>query len=108
ETFLTDVRIPHGNVLGDVDDGWRVAQTTLMYERNMIGGGGSGVGFANILDLARDMERTDDPVVRQRLAECYTRFEILKWLAQRSRAAAARGKIVGPEASVMKLLMSLR
>jgi alkylation response protein AidB-like acyl-CoA dehydrogenase len=108
ETFLTDVRIPHANVLGDVDDGWRVAQTTLMHERNMIGGGGSGVGFANILDLARETGRTDEPVMRQRLAESYTRFEILKWLAQRSRAAAARGKVVGPEASVMKLLMSIR
>ncbi len=108
ETFLTDVRIPNANVLGDVDDGWRVAQTTLMHERNMIGGGGSGVGFANILDLAREMGRTDDLVVRQRLAQSYTRFEVLKWLAQRSRAAAARGKVVGPEASVMKLLMSIR
>jgi alkylation response protein AidB-like acyl-CoA dehydrogenase len=108
ETFLTDVRIPNANVLGDVDDGWRVAQTTLMHERNMIGGGGSGVGFANILDLAREMGRTDDARFRQRLAECYTRFEILKWLAQRSRAAAKAGRSPGPEASVMKLLMSIR
>ena len=108
ETFLTDVRIPHANVLGDVDDGWRVAQTTLMHERNMIGGGGSGFGFADILDLAREFGRDRDPVYRQELAESYTRFEVLKWLGQRSRAAIAAGKPIGPEASVMKLLASIR
>jgi alkylation response protein AidB-like acyl-CoA dehydrogenase len=108
ETFLTDVRIPHANVLGDVDNGWRIAQTTLMHERNMIGGGGGGLNFETIRDLARRFGHAEDPVMRQRLAESYTRFEILKWLGQRSRAAAARGKVLGPEASVMKLLMSLK
>ena len=39
EVFLTDVRIPDSQRLGDVGDGWRVAQTTLMNERVAIGGG---------------------------------------------------------------------
>jgi alkylation response protein AidB-like acyl-CoA dehydrogenase len=108
ETFLSDVRIPHANVLGDVDDGWRVAQTTLAHERNMIGGGGVGTTFGDILDVARRFDRDADAVARQRLAECYTRFELLKWLGQRARAAAARGKALGPEASVLKLFLSTK
>ena len=55
EVFLTDVRIPAANVLGEVNNGWRVAQTTLANERAMIGGGGSGVGFKSLLGLARDV-----------------------------------------------------
>ena len=39
EIFLTDARIPDTDRLGDVGDGWRVAQTTLMNERVAIGGG---------------------------------------------------------------------
>ncbi len=68
----------------------------------------SGVTFDAIRRLARDCDRTDDPVVRQELARSYTRFEILKWLGQRARAAAKAGKSNGSEASVMKLAISQR
>ena len=61
EVFLTDVHIPHENVLGEVNGGWAVAQTTLMHERNMIGSGGMGIGLGDYLRLARDMGVTDDP-----------------------------------------------
>jgi alkylation response protein AidB-like acyl-CoA dehydrogenase len=106
ETFLTDVHIPHENVLGEVNGGWGVAQTTLMNERTMIGGGGSGIGFREYAELAKHYGRTDDPVVRQRLAAAYTRFQILRWLGERTRAAAKAGKPPGPESSVMKLAIS--
>jgi alkylation response protein AidB-like acyl-CoA dehydrogenase len=46
--------------------------------------------------------------MRQELARCYTRFEILKWLGWRARAAAAQGKPAGAESSVMKLAISQR
>jgi alkylation response protein AidB-like acyl-CoA dehydrogenase len=108
ETFLTDVRIPADNVLGDVDDGWRVTLTTLMNERTMIGGGGGGMNFKAINDLARDHGVTDDPVMRQELAKSYTRFELVKWLGQRARAAAKSGRPPGPESSVIKLMVSQR
>jgi alkylation response protein AidB-like acyl-CoA dehydrogenase len=108
ETFLTDVRIPAANVLGGLNNGWMVAQTTLANERNMIGSGGTGLTFNAILRLARECGVTDDPVMRQELAESYTRFEILKWLGLRARARAARGQKLGPEASVMKLFISER
>jgi alkylation response protein AidB-like acyl-CoA dehydrogenase len=106
ETFLTDVHIPHDNVLGEVNGGWAVAQTTLMNERALIGGGGAGIGFRDYIELARHFGATDDPVVRQRLAATYTQFQIMRWLGERARAAARAGKVPGAESSVMKLAIS--
>jgi alkylation response protein AidB-like acyl-CoA dehydrogenase len=108
ETFLTDVHLPAENLLGGLNNGWMVAQTTLANERNMIGSAGTGLSFNTILRLARECGVTDDPVLRQELAKCYTRFEILKWLSLRARARAAAGQRLGPEASVMKLFVSER
>jgi alkylation response protein AidB-like acyl-CoA dehydrogenase len=108
EVFLTDVRIPASSILGGLNAGWGVAQTTLANERNMIGGSGAGINFNAILRLARECGVTDDPVFRQELAQCYTRFELLKWLNLRARARAAAGQKLGPEASVMKLFVSQR
>jgi alkylation response protein AidB-like acyl-CoA dehydrogenase len=55
EVFLNDVRIPHENVVGAVNDGWRGALTTLMNERAALGGGGAiGPGLPDLLRLARD------------------------------------------------------
>jgi len=105
--FLTDVRIPHENVLGEVNGGWAVAQTTLMNERNMIGSGGMGVGFGDYLRMARDLGVTGDPHVRQALASCFIRTEIIKYLGARAQAAARAGKQPGPETSVVKLHASL-
>jgi alkylation response protein AidB-like acyl-CoA dehydrogenase len=106
ETFLTDVRIPHTNLLGEVNGGWAVAQTTLMNERALIGGAGGGLSSREYIELARHFGCADDPVVRQRLAASYSRFQILRWLGERARAAAKAGKPPGPESSVMKLLIS--
>jgi alkylation response protein AidB-like acyl-CoA dehydrogenase len=106
ETFLTDVHIPAANVLGEVNGGWGVTQTTLMAERMLIGGGGMGLGWRDYLALAKHYGSSDDPILRQRLAEMYTRFEILKWLGERARSAAKRGNPMGPESSVMKLMIS--
>src|ERR687898_922176 len=44
EVYLTDVRVPDADRIGDVGEGWRVAMTTLMNERTTIGGGGGGAG----------------------------------------------------------------
>ena len=105
EVFLTDVRIPHDNVVGDVNGGWGVAQTTLGAERVLIGSGGA-VGFRDLARLATEQQRTGDPVMRQRLADAYIRFEIVKYLGQRAQAARRNGAAVGAEASVLKLAVS--
>ncbi|MFO7592006.1 MAG: acyl-CoA dehydrogenase family protein, partial [Acidimicrobiia bacterium] len=105
ETFLTDVHIPVENVVGEVNGGWGVAHTTLTAERLLIGGG-MGLGFRDFVELAKRYERNGDHDVRQRLASAYTRFEVLRWLGERSRAAAKAGKPPGAESSVAKLLIS--
>ncbi|MFM8303330.1 MAG: acyl-CoA dehydrogenase family protein [Actinomycetota bacterium] len=107
EVFLTDVRIPHANVLGPVDGGWGVAQTMLMNERNMIGSGGMGVGFGDYLRMARELAVTDDPLVRHGLVDCFVRTEIIKYLGARAQAAARAGRPPGPETSVLKLNASV-
>jgi alkylation response protein AidB-like acyl-CoA dehydrogenase len=105
ETFLTDVRIPADQVIGEVNGGWGVAQTTLMNERALIGGA-SGLGFRDYVELARHYDRTTDPEIRQQLAQSYTRFEILRWLGQRAQTSARAGKALGAESSVAKLVIS--
>ncbi len=107
ETFLNDVRIPADGLLGGLNNGWAVANTTLAHERSMIGGGGTGLGFKALASLAEACGVTDDPVLRQELARCYTRFELLRMLGLRARANAKKG-VQGPESSVMKLAISNR
>jgi len=107
EVFLTDVVIPNDNVLGEVNGGWAVAQTTLMHERNMIGSGGMGIGFGDYVRLARDMGVTDDPIIRQELAKCFMRTEVIKYMGARAQAAVRAGKQPGPETSLVKLAASL-
>ena len=106
EVFLTDVVIPAEDVLGEVDGGWGVAQTTLASERAMIGGGGAGAGIDQLVDLARHFERTAEPLFRQGLAEAYTRIRLLEFLGLRAQTAVSQGKMPGPEVSVMKLAIS--
>jgi alkylation response protein AidB-like acyl-CoA dehydrogenase len=106
EVFLTDVRIPVANVLGDVNDGWRVAQTTLGNERAMIGGAQGGRQLDDIIRLAQHMGVSNDPVVRQQLAQTVIRAGVIKYLGFRLRTAMSKGRMPGPEASVLKLAYS--
>jgi alkylation response protein AidB-like acyl-CoA dehydrogenase len=103
EVFLDGVRIPAANVVGDVGDGWRVAQTTLASERTAIAGGSGGADPPGLLELAREMRVADDPLVRQSLVEAHLRSELLRFLRYRSQTAVSQGRPPGPEASVMKL-----
>ena len=105
EVFLDEVRIPVEQTLGPVGAGWGVAMTMLAHERASIGGGGM-YSFAEVLTLARTCADPEDPVVRQRLADLYTRFQILRFLGYRVRTAAERGEMPGPESSVLKLVVS--
>ena len=103
EVFLTDVRVPEENVLGEVNNGWRVAHTTLGNERAMIGAGQGGRNADDVIDLARSRGRTSDPVIRQELAQTWIRAELLRYFSIRLRSAMSRGETPGPEASVVKL-----
>jgi alkylation response protein AidB-like acyl-CoA dehydrogenase len=109
EVFLTDVRIPDELRLGDVGSGWKVALTTLGFER--AGGGTRTVGgsWAQVAMLAKWLDRNGDPVMRQRLADLYINRRITQLVRARSAASAAsaasagRGAAPGPEGSIGKL-----
>jgi alkylation response protein AidB-like acyl-CoA dehydrogenase len=114
EVFLTDARIPADHLVGDVNDGWRVLQTALAYERLVMGSaGGAGrdtrrlpVGATiDLVELARSTGHRGDPPVRQALAELYARRQVIGWNAARAKVATERGTS-SPAASLGKLAMS--
>lgn len=102
EVFLDRVRVPAENVVGEVGQGWRVAQTTLRSERSSIAGGGN-VDPTALAALARRLGRNRDPVVRQAVVDAHVRSEILRFLRYRTQTALSQGKAPGQEASIMKL-----
>lgn len=107
EVFLTDVRIPGENVVGEVNGGWKIAHTTLSNERATIGGGGaSAFSVPELIEMAREYGRSADPVVRQGLAQAYTRAELLKFMGYSMRTSLGRGEMPGAVASVMKLFFA--
>jgi alkylation response protein AidB-like acyl-CoA dehydrogenase len=105
EVFLDEVRVSHANVLGDVDQGWHVAVTTLMNERSSLGSSAgsrpSGVAM-RLGELAR-RHGTLDAVARQRITDIWIRSEIARFLGLRTLTAALQGRRPGPEGSVSKL-----
>ena len=103
EVFLSDVRIPHQNVLGDVNGGWRVAQTTLSNERSHIGSGGGSWNVDQLIDLARRIGVHTDPRIRQGLAAAHARAETLRYLGLRMRTAMSQLRMPGPEMLTLKL-----
>jgi alkylation response protein AidB-like acyl-CoA dehydrogenase len=113
ETFLESVRIPDRSRIGEVDDGWRVAQATLAGERQMISGPGSGGvdrvfgrSVDRLVDRIRDSDQARDPVLRQRLARLYCQERCIRWTNQRARDNR-RASRAGSEASVGKLLQAM-
>ncbi len=107
EVFFNEARVPDSHRLGDVNDGWRVALTTLMNERASIGGGTSANGgFTRLREMVRHFGLADDPLIRQDLVDIYIRHQVLRYNNQRSVAAMKRGELPGPEMSGAKLLLT--
>ena len=105
EVFLTDVRIPANQIVGDVDNGWRVAQTTLQSERVAIGSG-EGLRFADVRALLAGIGAGQSSRYRQQIASAFIRFELLRYLGLRVQTAISQGRPPGAESSVMKLAFS--
>jgi alkylation response protein AidB-like acyl-CoA dehydrogenase len=106
EVFFDEVRVHDSHRLGDVDEGWTVALTTLMNERAAIGAGGSGfgsLGFSRFLEMARHFGVDDDPVIRQHLADAFVHLQVAKLTNLRAMAKIKAGQLPGPEMSIAKL-----
>jgi alkylation response protein AidB-like acyl-CoA dehydrogenase len=133
EVFITDARVPHANLVGPVDDGWRVLQTALMYERMVLGGVSSRARTTSsagasetpmtarryeptdeptfrppdtdLTGLAREQGKNDDPLIRQELARLSAMRTVNTWNGLRARAEMQQGSS-SPAASLGKLAMS--
>ncbi len=107
EIFFTDVRIPAENLIGDLNDGWRLATAMLMYERVAIGGGGTDGVKHESADLliaeAKKRGLLDDGVLRDDLMDLWIQESVRSMNSMRSRAELKAGKTPGPAGSLGKL-----
>jgi len=116
ETFLDGARVPDFNRVGEVGDGWKVANATLSGERQMVSGSGSGgvdriggSGAEHLVEIARANTAAgldggwDDPVVRQQIMKLLSEERIRGWTNQRVRAGLKAGRSPGPESSIGKV-----
>ena len=115
EVFFTDVRVPVDLTLGPVNEGWRVAMTTLAYERGTVAKLHMGLRakVGRLIALAQETPgrgdaatAADDPVLRQKLARVYLEAELLKLISDRAISAELHGRSMGPEGSIAKLVWS--
>jgi alkylation response protein AidB-like acyl-CoA dehydrogenase len=107
EVFLDDVPIANDLGIGVVNEGWRVAMTTLGNERANTGGGAAAFGgVPAVLELLRSSGAMADPTFRQRAAELICEMEVHRWTSMRARAARLAGATPGPEGSGGKLRLS--
>ncbi|MDQ2783824.1 MAG: acyl-CoA dehydrogenase family protein [Chloroflexota bacterium] len=111
EVFFTNVRVNADNLIGEMNAGWRIAQTTLSYER-----GGNVLSrvvrlqemYDRMIEVCKTLKRNgkpaiEDPNVRQKLGEIYAEVEVLRYAALRLLSRLEKGQRPGPEASVSKL-----
>jgi hypothetical protein len=109
ETFITEARAPLFNVIGGLNNGWRVAMTTLGNER-----GGNATTqhtqyvrqFWETVDMVREEGRERDAVVRQQLAWAFTHAEIMRYSGLRVLSEVVAAKEPGPGASINKMFWS--
>jgi len=110
EVYLTEVRIPDADRIGEVGEGWRVAMTTLSNERSTIGGGtGPPVrGSGSIAEAIRIWNRDGfrkNPVDRDRLTRSWIEAEVLRLTNIRASQNRKVGN-PGPEGSIAKLMFA--
>jgi alkylation response protein AidB-like acyl-CoA dehydrogenase len=105
EVFFDGLRVGDDARLGGVGDGWRVAMTTLGFER--VAGSGEGGDllrrWRRLVALARHHQRGADAVVRQRLAALYAYARAQEFTLARVNRALETGATPGPEGSIGKL-----
>lgn len=116
QEHIDGVFVPAEDVVGEVDDGWRVATTLMMNERSAIGRGWSlggqpgqqeetGIGLdPTLLDLARELGRDRDPGVRGLIGEKWVLAAVMALTTKRVGTALAAGDLPGPAAAILKAM----
>ena len=110
EIFFTDVRIPAANLLGELNNGWRMATAMLMYERVAIGTGTAG-GISTersdrLIDECRRRGTLGRPALRQRLMQLRILETCRSLVSMRTQAELKAGRTPGPGGSIGKLQAS--
>ncbi|MGE0308821.1 MAG: acyl-CoA dehydrogenase family protein [Acidimicrobiia bacterium] len=108
EIFLDDVVIGRDALLGELGDGWGIAQATISYERGAVDIGFQAKFtrlFAELVDQVRD-QAENDAGVRRKLGEVVAGLEALRMHSLRRLSVRSDGSLPGPESSVDKLLMT--
>ena len=109
EIFYTDATTPKQEVVGGVNNGWAVAMTLLGYERGEAAAT-LPIRFQAELDrlliMAKDRGTASDPIIRQRLAWCYTKVQMMRYLGMRTLTKFMKGHHPGPDGAVFKLYWS--
>lgn len=109
EVFFTDARTSAGNVVGELNGGWSVAMTLLGFER------GTSVttdairfqaDVTRLIDLARERGKTSDPHIREQLAWCCSRVEIMRCRGYQALSRFLKGEYPGVEAAMTKIIWS--
>ena len=108
QVFFEDVRVPKTNIVGQKNQGWHVAITTLMFERSGSHDRGMMRQVHELAALAKQLVRNgrsawDDTGVRQRIAQFAMEVEAIKYTAFRNLTRQLKGLPPGPEGSLMKL-----
>jgi alkylation response protein AidB-like acyl-CoA dehydrogenase len=110
EVFFDNVRVPRANLVGELNQGWMVANATLFHERNMLGSTTrTQLMMQNLIRLARSHQRygkpaAEDPLIRQKLSDLLTRVEAMKYHSYRQLTDAMHGRSPGIGAMVNKLV----
>ena len=107
EVFFNEVRVRDDHRLGEVNNGWNVALTTLMNERASIGSsdGGENNMYTRLLAMIRHYELDKDPIVRDMLADLYINTRVAGFTSQRATDKMRAGQLPGPEMSIGKMAL---
>ncbi|MHB8463980.1 MAG: acyl-CoA dehydrogenase family protein [Acidimicrobiales bacterium] len=107
--FFDGARTSADNVVGEVNGGWAVAQSLLGLERGDEAATNPVLfraEFDRLVEMARDLGRLADPVIRDRIADAYVRVETMRFLGYRILTGVLSTGTIGPEASISKLYWS--
>jgi alkylation response protein AidB-like acyl-CoA dehydrogenase len=114
EVFFDNARVEKSNLVGALNQGWQIAQTTLGFER---GSGTLNRVTQYMMSLRRLVEVTkqlkvnghsafEETAVRQKLGRAYVEIEVMRYASLRILSRFEKGQRPGPESSIAKLYYS--